>query len=192
LKIRFTRRDVADFQYWQKNNVKVYERVRLLIKAARADSFCSIGKHERLRHHKNSALYSRRIEREHRLVYSITDGELTIIACRFHYESLGQGLTPFPLVRGKVKPAVCRPRLAASVVYPLTFFKVPHAATETPSGGSAGDDIWGRGAVPFRARAAHADRLALCHTQRGALHGGSGVVPGRDPEITMPGGTGVS
>ncbi|WP_071837507.1 Txe/YoeB family addiction module toxin [Serratia symbiotica] len=88
MKIRFTRRAATDFQYWQKNNVKVYERVRLLIKAAHADPFCGIGKPERLRHHKNPALYSRRIDREHRLVYSVTDGELTVIACRFHYESL--------------------------------------------------------------------------------------------------------
>ncbi|MCP1065964.1 Txe/YoeB family addiction module toxin [Serratia symbiotica] len=88
MKIRFTRRAATDFQCWQKNNVKVYERVRLLIKAAHADPFCGIGKPNQLRHHKNHALYSRRIDREHRLVYSFTDGELTVIACRFHYESL--------------------------------------------------------------------------------------------------------
>ncbi|NIH15997.1 Txe/YoeB family addiction module toxin [Serratia symbiotica] len=87
MKIRFTRRAATDFQHWQ-NNVKVYERVRLLIKAVHVDLFCGIGKPERLRHHKNPALYSRRIDREHRLVYSVTDGELTIIAWSFHYESL--------------------------------------------------------------------------------------------------------
>lgn len=88
MKVRFTQRGAADYTHWQKSNAKIFERVRLLIQAIHADPFGGIGKPERLRHYKNPALYSRRIDREHRLVYSMLNGELTIIACRYHYEDL--------------------------------------------------------------------------------------------------------
>jgi toxin YoeB len=85
MKTQFTQRAAADYQHWQKNNAKIFERVRLLI---HADPFGGIGKPERLRYHKKPALYSRRIDREHHLVYSVANGELTIIACRYYYEDL--------------------------------------------------------------------------------------------------------
>ncbi|WP_392405498.1 Txe/YoeB family addiction module toxin [Edwardsiella piscicida] len=44
-----------------------------------------MGKPERLRHHKNPALYSRRIDQQHRLVYSVSGNTVTVVACRFHY-----------------------------------------------------------------------------------------------------------
>nr|WP_255341962.1 Txe/YoeB family addiction module toxin [Pantoea sp. AS-PWVM4] len=66
--------------------MKVVERVRELIKAAHENPLQGIGKPERLRHYKKPALYSRRINREHRLVYSVSDGVITIVACRFPYE----------------------------------------------------------------------------------------------------------
>ncbi|WP_071524398.1 Txe/YoeB family addiction module toxin [Pantoea sp. A4] len=86
MKIRFTKRAAADFNYWKDNDPKLIERIRELIKACQENPFEGIGKPERLRHFKNPALYSRRINREHRLVYSVNEGELTVIACRFHYE----------------------------------------------------------------------------------------------------------
>nr|WP_318381416.1 Txe/YoeB family addiction module toxin [uncultured Enterobacter sp.] len=88
MKTRFTKRAAADYQHWQGNNAKIFERIRALILAIHADPFNGIGKTERLRHHKNPALYFRRIDRERRLLYSMADGELTIIACRYHYENL--------------------------------------------------------------------------------------------------------
>lgn len=88
MKTRFTKRGAADYHHWRNNNAKLFERVRTLILAIHVDPFNGIGKPERLRHHKNPALYSRRIDREHRLVYSMENGELTIIACRYHYEEL--------------------------------------------------------------------------------------------------------
>jgi toxin YoeB len=88
MKTRFTKRGAADYQHWKENNAKIFERVRELIQAIHTDPLGGIGKPERLRHYKNPALYSRRIDREHRLVYSMANGELTIIACRYHYEDL--------------------------------------------------------------------------------------------------------
>lgn len=67
--------------------------------------------------------------------------------------------------------AVSCPAFAADVDYQT----ISAAAQKT----GADYDIWGRGAL-----ANHADRFALLH----ALHGGGGVIPGRDPDITLLGG----
>jgi toxin YoeB len=47
--------------------------------------FEGIGKPEPLRENL-SGFWSRRIDDTHRLVYAIADGQLVIIACRYHYE----------------------------------------------------------------------------------------------------------
>lgn len=86
MKTLFTKRGAEDYNYWKENDPKLFERVKELIKAAHENPLQGIGKPERLRHYKNPALYSRRINREHRLVYSVSDGVITIVACRFHYE----------------------------------------------------------------------------------------------------------
>lgn len=88
MKTRFTKRGADDYQYWQKSNVKIFERICVLIHAIHEDPLGGIGKPERLRHYKNPALYSRRIDREHRLVYSMVKNELTIISCRYHYDDV--------------------------------------------------------------------------------------------------------
>jgi toxin YoeB len=56
-----------------------------LIKDIRNTPFAGLGKPEPLRH-ELQGYWSRRIDREHRLVYAVTDKEIVIIACRFHYE----------------------------------------------------------------------------------------------------------
>jgi toxin YoeB len=32
-----------------------------------------------------AGFWSRRIDREHRLVYRVDDGEIVVISCRYHY-----------------------------------------------------------------------------------------------------------
>lgn len=46
--------------------------------------FTGQGKPEPLKH-ELQGLWSRRITDEHRLVYRVTDEEIVIVACRFHY-----------------------------------------------------------------------------------------------------------
>jgi toxin YoeB len=48
------------------------------------DGYEGIGKPEPLRG-ELSGFWSRRIDREHRLIYRIRDGDVEAIACRFHY-----------------------------------------------------------------------------------------------------------
>ena len=71
--------------YWRDTDKKKFERIRQLLLSIEADPLTGIGKPERLRHHKDPALYSRRIDQSHRLVYSIQNGEIIIYAARYHY-----------------------------------------------------------------------------------------------------------
>ena len=64
---------------------KTLKRINLLIDAALRDPFEGIGKPEPLLGNL-SGYWSRRIDDVHRLVYAIDNVELTVIACRGHYQ----------------------------------------------------------------------------------------------------------
>ncbi|MFP2517019.1 Txe/YoeB family addiction module toxin [Buttiauxella agrestis] len=84
MKTNFTKRGAADYRYWQEVDPKKFERLRELIRAVHENPFQGIGKPEPLKYER--PLWSRRIDREHRLVYHVQNGELTIISCRYHYD----------------------------------------------------------------------------------------------------------
>jgi toxin YoeB len=63
---------------------KVDAKIVSLIKDVQRESFSGLGKPEALKH-ELSGLWSRRITKEHRLVYSVSDQEIVIISCKFHY-----------------------------------------------------------------------------------------------------------
>ncbi len=65
--------------------IKTLRRINSLITVSLRDPFNGIGKPEPLRNDL-SGFYSRRIDETNRLVYQATDSELTVIACRFHYD----------------------------------------------------------------------------------------------------------
>jgi len=73
-----------DFSQWATNDRKVYARIVKLIKDIDRDPFVGIGKPEPLKH-ELAGLWSRRITDEHRLVYKVTDKEIIVVSCRFHY-----------------------------------------------------------------------------------------------------------
>lgn len=74
-----------DYQYWQGEDRKTLRRINALIRDCLREPFGGIGKPEPLR--VNLAGYwSRRIDHTHRLVYALDDGQLVIIACRYHYD----------------------------------------------------------------------------------------------------------
>jgi toxin YoeB len=75
----------ADYLFWQKTDRAVLKRVNVLIEdCLRGDATDGIGKPEPLRHDL-SGYWSRRINHEHRLVYSVTDSTGIIISARHHY-----------------------------------------------------------------------------------------------------------
>jgi toxin YoeB len=75
----------SDFTDFAKTEPKLFERLVRLINETARDPFTGIGKPEPLRH-QLKGWWSRRINDEHRLVYQVTDGGITIAACRMHYE----------------------------------------------------------------------------------------------------------
>lgn len=84
IKIQWTLNASEDIAYWKAHDAKKYERIKLLIKNIRETPFTGIGKPEPLKH-SLAGLWSRRINQEHRLIYSVNLEGIIIYNCRFHY-----------------------------------------------------------------------------------------------------------
>ncbi|ABI67770.1 Txe/YoeB family addiction module toxin [Syntrophomonas wolfei] len=80
----FTHTAWEEYQYWQKENRKMTSRINELIRDIERNGNTGIGKPEALRH-ELSGYWSRRINNEHRLIYSIEGKNINIISCRRHY-----------------------------------------------------------------------------------------------------------
>ena len=74
-----------DYTYWQRRDKQKCLKIDDLIKNTIADPFKGIGKPEPLRH-ELAGCWSRRITREHRLVYQVKDNLITLLQCRHHYD----------------------------------------------------------------------------------------------------------
>ncbi|MBL1210962.1 Txe/YoeB family addiction module toxin [Geminocystis sp. GBBB08] len=73
-----------DYIYWQNIDKKITKKINELIKDIIRHPFDGLGYPEPLKHNW-SGFWSRRINKEHRLVYSMEDNEIFIAQCRFHY-----------------------------------------------------------------------------------------------------------
>ena len=84
MRLIFSERAWADYLHWQATDRALLERVNVLVKECSRTPFSGIGKPEPLRGGM-AGWWSRRINREHRLVYRPTEDGLLIAQCRFHY-----------------------------------------------------------------------------------------------------------
>ena len=88
MKLVFSALAWEEYVAWQAEDRNVLERINALIKESLHDQFCGTGKPEPLSGNL-SGWWSRRINREHRLVYRVTgSGEaqaLEVAQCRYHY-----------------------------------------------------------------------------------------------------------
>ncbi|MFK5984368.1 MAG: Txe/YoeB family addiction module toxin [Pseudomonadota bacterium] len=73
-----------DYLYWQQTDKKILKRINMLIKEIKRQPFDGIADPEPLKH-SWMGYWSRRINREHRLVYKAKGECLTIAQCRYHY-----------------------------------------------------------------------------------------------------------
>ena len=73
-----------DLKYWVQTERSVALRAFDLIEAIMRDPFTGIGKPEALRYDLAGA-WSRRLTREHRIVYMVTDDRITFLQARYHY-----------------------------------------------------------------------------------------------------------
>lgn len=74
-----------DLAWWVKNDRQAALKTLELVESVLADPFTGIGKPEALRY-EYAGCWSRRITREHRLVYRVTDERIDFLQARYHYE----------------------------------------------------------------------------------------------------------
>ena len=84
MKLIFADEAWEDYLYWQKQDRKMVERIKKLIREIQREPFEGIGKPEPLKH-AVSGFWSRRITDEHRVVYKLEGDALWIAQLRFHY-----------------------------------------------------------------------------------------------------------
>ena len=85
MKIKFTEEAWKDFEWFLDKDKRSVKRIRELLKDIARHPEEGIGKPERLRF-QLSGCWSRRITKEHRLVYKVDKDTVTVISCRYHYE----------------------------------------------------------------------------------------------------------
>lgn len=83
-KIVFESSAFTDFNNWAKLDKKIQRKIIELIKDIDRHPFQGLGKPEALKHDL-SGYWSRRINQEHRLVYKVTNNEIIILSCKYHY-----------------------------------------------------------------------------------------------------------
>lgn len=83
--IAFTTDAWEEYLAWQKQDKKIVKKINQLLKECQRDPFVGTGKAEQLKGNFSGA-WSRRITQEHRLVYTVSDTEIRVVACRFHYK----------------------------------------------------------------------------------------------------------
>ena len=85
MKITFSKNSWEDYVSWQNQDKKTLKRINQLIKDIQRTPYHGIGNPEPLKYDL-SGYWSRRIDREHRLVYQVINQELLIYSCKYHYD----------------------------------------------------------------------------------------------------------
>jgi len=84
IRITFSKIAWEEYISWQSEDKKILRKINELIKDIQRHPFEGLGKPEPLKFDL-AGLWSRRIEREHRLVYQVIDEELFVYSCKYHY-----------------------------------------------------------------------------------------------------------
>lgn len=74
-----------DFMAWLQENRKIAMKIDTLLKDIERNGHKGLGKPEPL-HHDLDGYWSRRITLKDRLIYSIDDKNIYIVACKGHYD----------------------------------------------------------------------------------------------------------
>ena len=85
MRITFSKNAWEDYTSWQSEDKKILMKINELINDIQRNPFEKLGKPEPLKF-ELSGLWSRRIDREHRLVYKVSENEIQIFSCKFHYD----------------------------------------------------------------------------------------------------------
>ncbi len=85
MRITFSLNAGEDYTSWQSEDSRILAKINELIKDIERSPYEGLGKPEPLKYDL-AGLWSRCIDREHRLVYRVNDNEILIYSCRFHYD----------------------------------------------------------------------------------------------------------
>ncbi len=85
MRIVFSKNAWEDYTSWVVENRKMLRKINELIKDIQRTPYEGKGKPEPLKYDL-AGLWSRRIDLEHRLVYSVKDKEILIYSCKYHYD----------------------------------------------------------------------------------------------------------
>jgi len=85
MKIFFSPNSWEDYLSWQAEDKKILKKINGIIKEIQRTPYEGLGKPEPLKYDL-SGLWSRRIDRAHRIVYKVLNDELLIYSCRYHYD----------------------------------------------------------------------------------------------------------
>jgi len=74
-----------DIEFWKKSGQKkIMTRITDLLNDIQKHAYSGIGKPEELKHDL-SGWWSRRINREHRLIYRVVNNKVQVLSMRYHY-----------------------------------------------------------------------------------------------------------
>lgn len=84
-RITFSKNSWEEYKSWQVDDRLILKKINELIKDIERHPYEGLGKPEPLKFDL-AGFWSRRIDREHRLVYQVIDQEILIYSCRYHYD----------------------------------------------------------------------------------------------------------
>ena len=86
MKYKITNKEKAlkEIAYFKKRDQVIFNKILDLLDEVSRHPFDGVGKPEALKF-ELSGCWSRRITREHRLVYKVIEKEVFVISCRYHY-----------------------------------------------------------------------------------------------------------
>ena len=88
MEIKLLEQAIADLEYWKKTgNKAIMKKISALLKDISEHPYTGIGKPEALRY-ELAGKWSRRINSEHRIIYSVHENtiEIYVFSMRYHYE----------------------------------------------------------------------------------------------------------
>jgi toxin YoeB len=85
MKIVFSKNSWEEYTFWLRTDKRILKKINELRNDIIKNPFSGKGKPERLMYDLEG-FWSRRIDREHRLVYKFENDEILILSCKYHPE----------------------------------------------------------------------------------------------------------
>jgi len=85
MRITFSQNSWEDYISWQAEDKRMLKKINELIRDIRRTLYTGMGIPEPLKYDL-AGYWSRRVDREHRLVYQVAHNVIFIYSCRYHYD----------------------------------------------------------------------------------------------------------